>query len=250
VDTTKVTFPEGFTVRQMAARLKRNAVVADDAAFLKLVTEQGQAIGGKSFPKNLEGFLFPDTYQFPAGATAEEVARIMTENFRERVIEGPWQDRAAGKLSLLDAVIVASMIEREAETDEDRPLIAGVIYNRLKKGMRLQIDATVQYARREHKERLLYSDLAVDSPYNTYKNAGLPPGPICCPGLPSLEAALKPARTDALFYVDSGDGTGKHVFARTYAEHLKNVAVFRKRRAEREKEAGNRDQGSGGGRGK
>lgn len=236
VDTTKVTFPEGFTVRQMAARLKKNGVITDDTSFLTMVREQGTKVGGRAFPDDLEGYLFPDTYQFPWGSSPQEVAGLMAGNFRERVIDGLEKEQKESGHSLKDVIIVASMIEREAEVEEDRPHIAAVIYNRLKKGMPLQIDATIQYARGQHKERLMNSDLEIASPYNTYKNSGLPPGPICCPGLPSIEAALKPSTSDDLFYVDSGEGTGHHLFAKTYAEHLKNVSIFRKRRAERQKQ--------------
>jgi UPF0755 protein len=119
------------------------------------------------------------------------------------------------------------MIEREAEVEPDRAMIAGVIYNRLSRHMRLEIDATVQYARGQHKERLLFKDLEIDSPYNTYKVTGLPPGPICCPGLPSLEAAIHPETHDYLFYVARLDGS--HVFSRTFAEHRRNIAQIRGR---------------------
>jgi UPF0755 protein len=127
--------------------------------------------------------------------------------------------------SLAEIVNVAAMVEREAEVDADRPKIAGVIYNRLARGMKLQIDATVQYARGQHTSRLLYRDLEIDSPFNTYKVNGLPPGPICCPGLPSIEAAIHPEKSDYLYYV--GRPKEAHLFARTYAEHLHNIALVR-----------------------
>ena len=130
--------------------------------------------------------------------------------------------------SVHELVTVASMVEREAQVAGDRPLIAGVIYNRLRRGMRLQIDATVQYALAEHKSRLLYRDLQVDSPYNTYRISGLPPGPICCPGADSLRAALSPAHHDFLFYVAQADGS--HVFGKTFTEHNHNIAVQRRGR--------------------
>jgi UPF0755 protein len=236
IATVKVTFPEGFTLRRMADRLAREGMIASPDGFLKLVTEQGDSQKADfPLPKNLEGYLFPETYRFPVGVDERAIAQEMLANFERRVVDGLDAELKKSRRSLAEVVNVAAMIEKEAEADEDRPLIAGVIYNRLKKGMRLQIDATVQYARGVHEKRLLFSHLEVDSPYNTYKHAGLPAGPICNPGLPSLEAAITPKPSNYLFYVYAQDGTGRHLFAPTYEEHLKNVAIFKKRRAEAEK---------------
>jgi UPF0755 protein len=204
VSATRVTIPEGFTVKKIAARLKEKRVLADETEFLQLAT-------------GLEGQLFPDTYAFAKNLTAKEIVALLKAQF----------EKQTKPLSLTsEALIVASLIEREAETDDDRPRIAGVIYNRLKKHMRLQIDATVQYALPQHKGRLLFADLKTPSPYNTYLHEGLPPGPICNPGLPSLKAALAPETHDYLFYVQ-GEGKG-HVFAKTFAEHRANIARIRK----------------------
>lgn len=228
VVTVRVTFPEGFTVRQIAKRLAKNEL-CDEETFYKLVTERGNTLKA-SFPSpaNLEGYLFPDTYRFPLGETEEQVAQRMLGGF-DSVFADRYADdiRRSGR-TISDLVIVASMVEREARTAEDRPLIAGVIYNRLQRGMRLQIDATVQYARGEHKQRLLYKDLEVESPYNTYRVAGLPPGPICCPGADALKAALHPAEHDYLFYVAKPDGS--HVFGKTLADHNRNIATVRQAR--------------------
>ncbi|MBC7805511.1 MAG: endolytic transglycosylase MltG [Akkermansiaceae bacterium] len=228
VVTVRVTFPEGFTVRQIAKRLAKNEL-CDEALFYELVTKRGKTIDA-SFkpPANLEGYLFPATYRFPLGETEGGIAERMLSGF-ESVFAKRYADdiRRSGR-TISELVIVASMIEREARTPGDRPLIAGVIYNRLKRGMRLQIDATVQYARGEHKERLLYRDLEVESPYNTYRVAGLPPGPICCPGADALEAALNPADHDFLFYVAKTDGS--HVFGKTLADHNRNIAAVRRSR--------------------
>jgi UPF0755 protein len=204
VAATRVTIPEGFTLKKIAARLKERGVLPDDAEFLQLA-------------EGLEGQLFPDTYAFAKNITPKEVLSLLTGQF----------EKQTKSLSLTpEALIVASLIEREAEIDEDRPRIAAVIYNRLKKNMRLQIDATVQYALPEHKGRLLFSDLKINSPYNTYLHAGLPPGPICNPGLPSIKAALAPEKHDFLFYVQ---GTSKgHIFAKTFAEHRANIARVRR----------------------
>jgi UPF0755 protein len=134
-------------------------------------------------------------------------------------------DLRRSKRSLADIVTIASLIEREARIGKDRPLISGVIHNRLRKGMRLQVDATVLYALGEHKGRVTYEDLKVDSPFNTYRHKGLPPHPICNPGEASIRAALRPAKTEYLFYVARPDGS--HVFTRTYAEHQQAIRAIR-----------------------
>lgn len=201
---TKLTIPEGYTVKKIAARLVEKQLLPDDTEFLALA-------------EGLEGRLFPDTYTLPKNCTAKEIIALMQAQF----------EKQTKPLNLTpDALIIASLIEREAETDDDRPKIAGVIYNRLAKKMRLQIDATVQYILPEHKARLLFADLKTPSPYNTYLHAGLPPGPICNPGLASIKAALSPEKNDFLFYVQ-GEGKG-HVFARTFEEHRANIARIRK----------------------
>jgi UPF0755 protein len=145
----------------------------------------------------------------------------MLDNLARRV-----KNKLPAGASLSRVLNIAAMVEREAETDKDRPLIAGVIENRLKRDMRLEIDATVQYARGVHKSRLMFSDLKIESEYNTYKHKGLPPTPICSPGLPSIEAALAPTTHDFLFYVAGKDGKA-HIFAKTYEEHKQNIAKVR-----------------------
>ena len=168
-----------------------------------------------------EGFLFPDTYLVPLAATPDDVAEMLTDQFAKELPADAAQRARALHVSVAQAVTVASLVEREAKIEADRPMIAGVIYNRLRQGMPLQVDATIEYALPAHKSELTLHDLRVDSPYNTYQHAGLPPTPIANPGLPSLEAALHPAKTDALYYVYCGNG--HHVFAKTLAEHQANV---------------------------
>src|SRR5437588_8981583 len=145
----------------------------------------------------------------------------MLRNFHSKVAEDLGEDVRASALPLDKIVTLASLIEREAQVPEDRPLIAAVIYNRLKRHMLLQIDASVLYALGHHKERVLLADLKVDSPYNTYKHPGLPPGPICSPGLDSIKAALRPARADYIYYVARADRP--HVLQTTPAEHESSV---------------------------
>ena len=222
-----VTVPEGFTIRQIAERLAEHHL-ADAQQFLALAQTQGRTFHAGSWTPpddNLEGYLFPDTYSVPKGASSRDIAQMMLDNFARRVLtpRRAALDRFPGGMPA--AVTLASLVEREAEVDADRPLIAAVYLNRLKRGMRLQCDATVQYALPEHKARLHYSDYRVDSPYNTYLHAGLPPAPIANPGLPSIEAALHPASVDYLFYV-AGPG-GRHIFTRTLNQHEQAVAHVR-----------------------
>lgn len=205
-----VTIPEGFTAAQIAQRLQDAGIGhADDTsrAFAQL---------------HAEGYLFPDTYLVPLDATPDSVAKqMMTEFAKELPTDARARAKALG-ISVAQGVTVASLIEREAKADSDRPLIAGVIYNRLHLKMPLQIDATIEYALPAHKAALSFADLKIDSPYNTYLHEGLPPTPIANAGRPSLNAAFHPARTDALYYVYCGNG--HHVFARTLEEHQANVA--------------------------
>lgn len=222
-----ITVPEGYTVRQIARRLAENHLV-DEAQFLTLAQTGGRTfhVGRWTPPDdNLEGYLFPDTYTVPKGSSARDIIQIMLDDFGRRVISpyGAEAKRFSGGLPA--AVALASLVEREAEVDSDRPLIAAVYRNRLKARMRLQCDATVQYALPSHKTRLFHSDLRVDSPYNTYLHSGLPPTPIANPGLPSINAALHPAAVNYLFYV-AGAG-GRHVFSTTLAQHDQAVARVR-----------------------
>ncbi|HEY3329760.1 MAG TPA: endolytic transglycosylase MltG [Capsulimonadaceae bacterium] len=215
VSMDSVTFPEGWTLEQFADLLSRRGMVDRDE-FLGVAHNDGRSFtaphGFVPPSSNLEGFLFPDTYRFGKQSSARLVIAEMLANFEHRVV----QDRPGVK-DWEHVVTVASLVEREARVPEDRPLIAGVIENRLRIGMRLQIDATVQYALPKHKARLMYSDLKVQSPYNTYRHAGLPPTPICSPGVACIDAAIKPTASDYLFYV-SGPGD-KHIFTRSMAEH-------------------------------
>lgn len=223
-----VTFPEGFTVAQIARRLAEQHM-ADERTFLTLARTQGRTFNAGGFQPpddNLEGYLFPDTYRIPKGTTEREIIAQMLHDFDQHVLTGQNKALIARHPGgLAAAVNLASLVEREAETDGDRPLVAAALANRLERGMRLQCDATIQYALRQHKSRLFYADLRVDSPYNSYKHAGLPPTPICSPGLPSIEAALKPAKVDYLFYVARPDGS--HIFSATLAEHDRAVAQMR-----------------------
>lgn len=222
----KVTFPEGLTLRQMAERVEA-AGLGRAARYRALAEKQAARFGLSFIPagQSLEGYLFPDTYQLPLGSREEELIERQIRQFRKVFDELARQYPT--DLSAHEVVTLASLIEREAKQEGERRLIAGVLTNRLKKGLALECDATVQYARGEHKARLLYRDLDIASPYNTYRHKGLPPGPIANPGRASLEAALSPASTEALYYVARPDGT--HVFSRTYAEHQRAIREIRRK---------------------
>ena len=231
-EMVRITIPEGYTVKQIAAKVSE-ATGAPADSFLQLADHPGnEAIAAfKDVPDNgklkhaAEGYLFPDTYDFKKGTAEPEMFRRMMEQTQSKLdgipnLQEKLRDRG---LTLHEMLTIASLVEREVVVDKERPLVAGVIYNRLDKNMKLEIDATVQYALPEPKERLLYKDLKVESPYNTYLHEGLPPGPICSPSLASIEAALNPEASDYLYYVTKKDGSHEHLFAKTYQEHLKNI---------------------------
>lgn len=228
VASFRVTIPEGFTLAQIAERMAEKGDLEREE-FLAAAT--GAALGDEApipVPEGaLEGYLFPETYEFRYDDPPRKMVARMVRELADRFVAPNREAIAKRGLSLHEIITLASLVEREARVDSERALIAGVIQNRLDRGMRLEIDATVQYALPEHKSRLTFEDLKVDSPYNTYRHAGLPPGPIASPGLPSLLAALRPARTDALFYVARPDGT--HVFTRTYDEHQRAIRRIRGR---------------------
>ncbi len=202
----KVTFPEGWMAKQMAAQLETQGICRAKE-FLDLV-RQGPH----------EGYLFPDTYFFEQESAPARVVERMLARFKEITPKDMNERAKALGLTPTQVVTMASLVEKEARVNHERALIAGVFYNRLKKRMFLESCATVEYALGAWKPRLLYKDLQISSPYNTYRHPGLPPGPICNPGLPSIEAALHPAETDMLFFV--ADGQGSHRFSRYYKDHL------------------------------
>lgn len=231
-DIVHVPVPEGFTLRQIAARLEKLGVT-EGSEFMQLAMNADSIPAwnyGFPRPKGpLEGYLYPDTYEFLPNTSAEKVLDTMVLNFSRRFFRPYQQQIAARGIPLHEIVTIASLIEREAKTTEDRPRIAGVLENRLKKGMKLEIDATVLYALGHHKQRVYFKDLLVDSPYNTYRHAGLPPGPIASPGAQSLRAALEPEKNDFLFYVARPNGS--HYFTHTRQEHEAAIKMARSERA-------------------
>ncbi|MDU2592443.1 MAG: endolytic transglycosylase MltG, partial [Paeniclostridium sordellii] len=177
---------------------------------------------------SLEGFLYPDTYYFDKKVTEEEVLSAMLKRFEKMYTDKFKKEQKERGLTLQQVVNLASIIEKEAVLDEDRPMIASVFYNRLNVDMPLQSDATIQYIFDERKDRVMYKDLKIKSPYNSYINKGLPPTPISNPGVKSIEAVLNPANSDYLYFVATIDG--KNNYSKTYEEHLKHVENYKKDR--------------------
>jgi UPF0755 protein len=174
-----------------------------------------------------QGFLFPDTYEFGVNDDPNRVVDAMLTQFKQKFYDPDWAPASGGKPwgSLYQIVTLASLVEKEAKADSERPLIAGVLMARVRKNMPLQCDATIQFIL-GHRARITDADLKVDSPYNTYLHKGLPPGPICSPGLPSLRAALHPQQTDYLFYF-APPGSKTHEFSRTFEEHVAKIRAAR-----------------------
>ncbi len=231
-ETVWFTIPEGYTVEQIAARLE-NEGLAESEKFLDLAGNPPEGmlenfpflmeIDNPDIRYLLEGYLFPDTYEIYADAGEEDIIWIMLGRLDNTVDEDKWLRIEELDTTLHEILTIASLVEREGRVDHERSRIAGVIYNRLAIGQRLQIDATIQYILGETKEFLTFADLEIPSPYNTYQNDGLPPGPIAASGVLSIEAALYPEDTDYYFYNYKYDGTGEHYFSHTYEEHLRNV---------------------------
>ena len=224
-----VTIPEGMNIRQIGRLLHRQTGL-DSARFVEETYNDSLIALLGIEADNLEGFLFPDTYQFSlshSGGNEKEIIRIMVSEFRKKLSDTLLQSIENENLNLIDVVTMASIIEGETKYEPERKIISGVYYNRLKKRMKLEADPTVQYVLPDGpKPRLKYSDLKYPSPYNTYLNRGLPPGPINNPGLSSIIAAIYPEKHKYLYFVAKGDGS--HRFAETYNEHKKNIQEYRK----------------------
>lgn len=221
-----VTIPEGWVIEQIAERME------SDAGIPASEFEALAAAGASEFPRDflqaipgasLEGYLFPKTYRIVEGSTARDVINMMLDQFETEIAEVDVAAAEASGFTLHELVTMASIIERETRVPEERALVSSVIHNRLKKDMRLEIDATIEYLLPGSRFRLTYEDLQIDSPYNTYRNSGLPPGPIASPGLASLQAAASPADTQYVYYVLT-DRDGSHTFTATYDEFLKAKA--------------------------
>jgi UPF0755 protein len=221
--TQRLTIPEGLTIEQIGNRLEGSGLTSKDDLLERARSEElREMLAVRN--DTLEGFLFPDTYYITGEETPDNLVRMMVNRFEEVYRNEAAESDLSGEYDTFDIVTIASMVEKEASADSEKPLIAGVIYNRLRKKMRLDCDVTIQYALNKYGRRLTYADLAADSPYNTYVHTGLPPGPICNPGRASLRAALRPAQTEYLYFVSKNNGT--HHFSETLAEHNRAVRKY------------------------
>jgi uncharacterized YceG family protein len=216
--TLSVTIPEGYT-RSQAAQLVEEAGVPGDytKATIKSKYLDPAEYGGKG-ARDLEGFLFPDTFELKPNAPVADLVELQLKDFKRRIKGVDMKYAKSKNLTVFDVVTIASMVEDEAGVDSQRGLVASVIYNRLREGMPLGIDATIRFATGNYTQPLTESELAIDSPYNSRTNTGLPPGPISNPGLASIEAAAHPPKTGYLFYVTTPGACGKLTFAKTEAE--------------------------------
>ncbi len=220
-----VTIPEGSTARQIAGLLQR-VMQVDSTEFMRCV-ENSELAAQLGVPaQSLEGYLFPETYRFAWGMKPCDVARALVREFFRQLPDSAEIKAEALGYTLHEIVTLASIVEGEAMLDDERPIIAGLYYNRLRKGIRLQADPTIQYIIPDGPRRLLNKDLRIDSPYNTYRYAGLPPGPVNNPGKKSILAVLNPAKVPYIYMVARGDNS--HVFSRTLKEHIKAKKEFDK----------------------
>ena len=222
--TSTLLIREGLRREDVAALLDKETSLSGDR-YLALTAPgaRGRALAGTDRPTSLEGFLFPATYELPEDATARNLVDLQVEAYEANTADVNYRYAQSRNLTKFDVLTIASMIEREVAVARERPLVASVIYNRLRAGMRLDIDATVQYAVGEWKEELSNSDLNVDSPYNTRRYGGLPPGPISNPGKDSIRAAARPVQTPYLYYVARNDGSGRHFFSSTPEQFERDV---------------------------
>jgi len=228
-DFTVITIPEGYTLYQIASKLEQNNLLKKEDILNEKINDvktNTLILSKIDVYYDLEGYLFPDTYYIPTGATKDEIIDLMMNEFKN-VFSDRYQAQAKKMgLDVNQVITIASLIEKETAKDSERSEIAGVIYNRLKKGIPLQVDAAVIYAKtkgQKNIEKVYYNTLKFKSEYNTYLHKELPPGPIASPGKASIEAALYPQKNDYLYYVASKSG---HIFSKTYGEHLKNVKKY------------------------
>lgn len=231
VVTVGFTVPEGYTLSQIGELLVKENICTAEEWQQALIQDYDYEFLKKApdTENHLEGFLFPATYRVARDVTAQQVVDMMLKRFEQEWKGGLAATAREQGRDVYEVVTLASLIEKEARVDEERPVIAGVLINRLKKGMPLQVDATVLYSLGEHKPVVTYRDLEVDSPYNTYRYPGLPLGPIASPGSASLAAALQPAQHSYYYYVYMGDG--RHYFSKTHDEHVQAKQKYLKNRS-------------------
>lgn len=225
----KVTIPEGYSVQQIAIKLEELSLCSKDEFLNAVNNETFDYNFLKDIPENvdykLQGFLFPKTYSIKKGSSAKEIIDIMLKQFYTEFKEEYYTKAEELGKSIYEIISIASIIEREAKLDEERSTISGIIYNRLNINMKLEMCATVQYALTDgifNVSKITTKDTQIDSLYNTYKNKDLPVGPICNPGIKSIEAALNPESHSYYYYHVEDETTGKHKFSKSYEEHIEN----------------------------
>jgi len=214
--------PEGYTAEQIGQELEK-LNVATAADFLKEAKDPALLKSFGISGPSLEGFLYPETYRIPVGASVADLMGLLVQQFKEEVEDDYERQLQAQGLNLYKGVILASIVEKEAKLDSERPIIAGVLYNRLRQKMLLEVNATLNYVLNSKNPWFRQAQLDIKTPYNTYRRRGLPPTPICNPGYASLQAVIQPAQVPYLYYVAKGDGS--HLFATTLEEHDKNIQI-------------------------
>lgn len=233
-DYVRVSIPEGFSIRKIAALLEKNEICSASDFFeaaRKPVLLEKYSIPAETF----EGFLFPDTYFFAHGMSADSVISMMVESFFDKVSEIPYF-KEKSPASFYETLVLASIVEREYRVAEEAPLIASVFKNRIDAGVGLYSCATIEYIITEiqgkpHPDVITYDDLKIDSPYNTYKWAALPPSPISNPGLVALRAAAEPAKTDYFYFTLTDSSAGKHTFSKSFNAHVKAGTQFKTKKS-------------------
>jgi UPF0755 protein len=220
-NTLRFTIPEGSNIKQTAAIIAKTINI-DETKFIRIATE-----------KNLEGYLMPETYFATSGMNEEQIIEMMRAEFNKKITPDMYERAKEMNVEFKDVVIIASIIEKEAENPEEKTMISAVFYNRLKKKIMLQSCSTVLYAMEVNKAKLSIEDTKFQSPYNTYIHCGLPPGPISSPGVQSIKAALHPANTEYLFFVSKGNGS--HLFAKNFKDHKRNKQIVELKQLESKK---------------
>jgi uncharacterized YceG family protein len=228
--TVTVTIPEGYSRPQTAQLAEEDGLAGSYMKESVRSRYLNPAKYGGAGARDLEGFLFPDTFELKPGEPVADLVQLQLEDFKRRIAGVNMGYARSKNLTTYDVVTIASMIEREAQLDSQRKLVAAVIYNRLQEGMPLGIDATIRFATGNYTRPLTESELAVESPYNTRTHAGLPPGPIDSPGLASLEAAARPAHVDYRYYVVKPGTCGELAFSSTAAQFERDVARYNEAR--------------------
>ncbi|HPI27128.1 MAG TPA: endolytic transglycosylase MltG [Candidatus Marinimicrobia bacterium] len=217
--TVRVTIPEGLRAREIARLLENQIGISADDFMQKVMDSRfTHQLGVEA--NNLEGYLFPDSYHFIVGDSPENVISRMVERFWEVVNDSVQAEIRRTGYTLHQIITLASIVEGECQVDFERPLVASLYYNRLRRRIRLEACPTIQYIIPDSPRRILRQDLKIDSPYNTYLHYGLPPGPVCNPGFKSIKAAIYPAKTKYLYMVSNGDSTYTHTFTANYEEFL------------------------------